>query len=109
MRIGAAADSLLQMTIGATEPFDFVFVDADKPNYPQYLELTLQLTHPGSMIVMDNVIRDGEVANADSLDPKVRGVAKLHELVANDDRIEATSIQTVGVKGYDGFLIAVVN
>jgi len=88
-------------------PFDFIFIDADKPTYADYFRWALKLSRPGTAIVVDNVVRDGEV-----IDPKgdaaVQGVRRLNELVAAEPRVSATAIQTVGVKGHDGWLVAVV-
>ena len=90
------------------EPFDFIFIDADKEGYPKYLELTLQLSRPGTVIVADNVVRAGEVVNASSTDERVQGVRAFLEMAAANDRIDGTAIQTVGSKGYDGFALLVV-
>ncbi|MEV7356859.1 O-methyltransferase [Kitasatospora sp. NPDC091276] len=90
------------------EPFDLVFIDADKPSNPEYLEWALRLTRPGSLIVGDNVVRDGAVTDPDSGDPRVEGVRRFTEMIGEHPRLEATSIQTVGSKGYDGFLLALV-
>ena len=108
VRVGPAVLSLKALIDGDAEPFDFIFIDADKESYPQYLELSLRLSRPGTVIVADNVVRDGEVVNPESTDERVKGVRKFLELVAADDRIEATAIQTVGSKGYDGFALLVV-
>ena len=100
LRVGRAVDVLPQLDQAA--PFDFVFIDADKVSYPAYLEWAIRLTHPGALIVADNVVRGGAVIDADSKDEAVRGVRELMAAVAGDDRVTATAIQTVGVKGYDG-------
>jgi len=89
-------------------PFDFIFIDADKPNNPEYLKWALELSRPGTVIVGDNVVRDGAVADAQSMDPNVVGVRKFLEDVGRHPRLSATVIQTVGLKGYDGFMIAQV-
>lgn len=104
VRTGPALD-VLPHVVG---PFDLVFLDADKPNNPAYLEWTMRLTAPGSVIVADNVIRAGAVADADSSDASVAGIRRFLEMVAADPRLEATAIQTVGAKGHDGFALAVV-
>jgi predicted O-methyltransferase YrrM len=91
-----------------TGPFDLIFIDADKPGYPAYLRACLPLARPGTVIVADNVVRDGEVANPGSTDERVQGVRRFTELVAAEPRLSATGIQTVGTKGYDGFVLAVV-
>ena len=90
-------------------PFDLTFIDADKPNIPEYFEWALKLSKPGSVIVVDNVVREGALADATNDDPSVHGVRRLHELLAKDGRVTATTIQTVGAKGHDGFTIALVN
>ena len=90
------------------EPFDFVFIDADKPNNAAYFDWALKLSRPGSIIVVDNVVREGEVIDADSDSSTVQGVRRLLERLAAEPRVGATAIQTVGAKGYDGFAIALV-
>lgn len=89
--------------------FDFIFIDADKPNNPAYLKWAIQLAHSGAIIVADNVVRDGAITDENSEDERVRGVQQFMELLKEEPRIEATAIQTVGVKGYDGFVLAIVN
>ena len=86
-------------------PFDLIFIDADKTNYPYYFDWAVRLSRPGSLIIADNVIRKGAVIDAASTDANVQGVRKFHELVAADKRVTATAIQTVGSKGYDGFTV----
>ena len=108
VRQGRAAESLAQLQREGGAPFDFVFIDADKQGYPEYFRLALGLTRPGSVLVFDNVIRAGGLIEANSDDERIRGVRQLHELLAKDARISATSIQTVGSKGYDGFTLALV-
>ena len=105
---GPAVDSLAALTGQDVEPYDLVFIDADKPNNPRYLAASLRLTRPGSVIVADNVVRDGAVADPDSTDDRVRGVRTFLDLVAADPRLEATALQTVGSKGWDGFALALV-
>ncbi|MFJ8440933.1 O-methyltransferase [Kitasatospora griseola] len=105
IRLGAARDTLRQLTEEGVEPYDLVFVDADKPNIPHYLEASLALTRPGSVVVIDNVVRGGRLADRESTDEAVRGVQQLHELLAGDKRLDATTVQTVGAKGYDGFTL----
>jgi predicted O-methyltransferase YrrM len=85
-----------------------VFIDADKPNIPSYFEWALTLTRSGSMILVDNVIRDGDVIDAESADASTRGVRRFFEMVSATAEVLATAIQTVGVKGYDGFALLVV-
>jgi predicted O-methyltransferase YrrM len=101
---GPALDTLP----GLTGPFDMVFVDADKPSNPAYLEHALRLTRPGSMIVVDNVVRGGRLLDAGSDDPTVRGSRGLVEMLAAEPRVSATVLQTVGAKGHDGFALALV-
>jgi len=108
IRVGPAASSLQALIDEQVEPFDFIFIDADKEGYPKYLELTLQLSRPGTVIVADNVVRDGEVVNASSTDERVHGVREFLAMAAASDRIDGTAVQTVGSKGYDGFALLVV-
>ncbi|HEY0452082.1 O-methyltransferase [Actinophytocola sp.] len=108
VRIGPALDTLAVLDHQGAGPFDLVFVDADKPNNPGYLTWALKLTRPGSVIIVDNVIRDGRVADATNTDPSVVGTRKLAEMMATDPRLAATMVQTVGSKGYDGFALALV-
>ncbi len=109
VKLGPAADSLAALVQEGVRPFDLVFIDADKPSYPAYLEWALKLTWPGSLIVADNMVRDGKVIEADSDDEAVRGVRQFNEMLAKADRLTATAIQTVGSKGYDGFVLARVS
>jgi predicted O-methyltransferase YrrM len=90
-------------------PFDLIFIDADKRGNPQYLDHALALSRPGTLIVADNVVRDGAVADAASDDPSVVGVRAFFDRLAAEPRVRATAIQTVGVKGYDGFALALVD
>ncbi|MFJ8623028.1 O-methyltransferase [Kitasatospora sp. NPDC093550] len=106
VRVGRGADSLAELVEQGVEPFDLVFIDADKPSNPEYFRRALQLTRPGSLIIVDNVVRGGAVADADSTDPAVVGTRALHELIAAESKVTATSVQTVGSKGYDGFTLA---
>jgi len=108
IRIGAAVDSLRQMIQNGEAPFDLIFIDADKEGYPQYLELTLQLSRSGTTILADNVVREGEVINPASEDSRVQGVREFCRLLARQPNVEATALQTVGSKGYDGFAMVVV-
>jgi predicted O-methyltransferase YrrM len=105
--VGPALESL--PTLSAQGPFDFVFIDADKTNYPGYFEWSLKLSRPGTVIVADNVVRKGAVVDADSADANVRAVRQFNELLVASGRVSATAIQTVGAKGYDGFVIGIVN
>ncbi len=104
--VGPALDSLRRLPADA--PFDLVFIDADKENNPAYLDWALKLSRPGTLIVGDNVVRDGEVANPDSDDPRVHGVRRFFDRMADEPRLTATALQTVGSKGWDGFTIALV-
>ena len=90
------------------KPFDLVFIDADKQRIPEYFEGSLALSRPGTVLIVDNVIRDGAVLDPDNADASIRGVRRFHEMLTTDRRVEATTIQTVGVKGYDGFTMALV-
>jgi predicted O-methyltransferase YrrM len=106
--VGPATTSLQTLIDDSAEPFDFIFIDANKEQYPTYLELSLTLSRPGTVIVADNVVRDGEVANAASTDERVQGTRAFLAMAAKSDRIDGTAIQTVGSKGYDGFALLVV-
>ncbi|GGS94569.1 O-methyltransferase [Streptomyces chromofuscus] len=106
VRVGAALDSLPQLADENPPPFDLVFIDADKANNARYVEWALKLTCAGSLIVVDNVVRGGRVAEADSPAPDVRGTRTAIELIGSHPRLDGTAIQTVGSKGYDGFALA---
>jgi predicted O-methyltransferase YrrM len=108
IRVGAALDSLPHIEKEGLAPFDFIFIDADKPNNPDYLEWAIKLARPGTLIIVDNVVRDGAVADASSTDPAIQGTRKMFALMSRDTRLSATALQTVGSKGYDGFAMAVV-
>jgi len=108
VRLGRALDSLERLETEGAGPFDLVFIDADKPNIPAYFKWALRLSRPGSLIVVDNVVRDGAVIDAESADASVHGVRRLNELMASEPRVSATTIQTVSAKGYDGFALALV-
>lgn len=108
VRIGRALDTLPRLAEEGIGPFDLFFIDADKPSNADYFAWALKLSRPGSAIVVDNVVRNGAVVEADPNDPKVQGVHRLTEMLAKEPRVSATAIQTVGAKGYDGFLIAYV-
>jgi predicted O-methyltransferase YrrM len=108
VRLGMALDTLPELAAEGREPFDFVFIDADKPNNAAYFDWALKFSRPGSIIVVDNVVRDGDVIDADSDSSTVQGVRRLLERIAAEPRVSATAIQTVGAKGYDGFAIALV-
>ncbi|WP_449351575.1 O-methyltransferase [Streptomyces shaanxiensis] len=106
IRVGAALDSLPRLADENPPPFDLVFIDADKGNNPHYVEWALKLTGPGSLIVVDNVVRNGRVADPDNPAPDVRGTRTALELIGRHPKLSATAIQTVGSKGYDGFALA---
>ncbi|HFU7057593.1 TPA: O-methyltransferase [Bacillus cereus] len=108
VRVGLALDSLRQIKNENYEPFDFIFIDADKQNNPTYFEWALKLSRPGTIIIGDNVVREGEVIDNTSKDPRVQGIRRFYELIAAEPRVSATALQTVGSKGYDGFVMAVV-
>jgi predicted O-methyltransferase YrrM len=108
VRVGRAQETLPHLVAAGAGPFDLVFIDADKAGYPDYLRWSLELARPGTVIVADNVVRDGAVADPANDDPQVRGVRQFIELLAAEPRVSATAIQTVGSKGYDGFVLAVV-
>ena len=108
LRLGRALETLPQLAAEGRGPFDLIFIDADKPGYPDYFEWALQLSRRGSLIIADNVVRKGAVADAASSDPRVQGVRRFNELLAAEPRVSATAIQTVGSKGYDGFAFALV-
>lgn len=104
--VGPAADSAQQLINTQTEPFDLVFIDADKPSNPAYLDAALELTEPGAIIIIDNVVRDGAVTQPHSGDPRVEGVRKVTRNIASHPDLSAVAIQTVGIKGWDGLIIA---
>jgi predicted O-methyltransferase YrrM len=106
IRVGRALDTLPQIAAEGRGPFDLFFIDADKPSNPDYFAWTLRLSRPGSLIIADNVVREGTVAETTSNDASARGVRRFLELMAAEPRVSATAIQTVGSKGYDGFAIA---
>jgi predicted O-methyltransferase YrrM len=106
--VGLALDSLPTLQNTASGPFDFIFIDADKTSYPEYLRWALKLSRVGTIIVADNVVREGKVIDPDSDDSNVQGVRRFTEILAAETRLSATVLQTVGTKGYDGFALAVV-
>lgn len=108
LRLGPALHTLPQLAAESRGPFDLVFIDADKVHNADYFTWAVRLSRPGSLIIVDNVVRDGAVLDATSLDPAVQGVRRLNALLAAEPRVSATAIQTVGSKGYDGFAIALV-
>ncbi|SRR5579883_1422693 len=108
VRVGRGVDSLAALAEEGAEPFDFVFIDADKPSNAQYVAAALLLSHPGTVIVVDNVVREGRVIETDGSNAAVEGVRKVVDLIAREPRLTGTAIQTVGAKGYDGFIVALV-
>ena len=106
LRLAPAAESLAALVKEGAEPFDFIFIDADKPNNPVYLEWALRMSRPGTIVVVDNVIREGAIVDAESKDASVLGTRRLFDLIAANPRLDATALQTVGSKGYDGFVVA---
>lgn len=108
VRLGRALDTLPVLAQEGAGPFDLVFIDADKASIPEYFEWSLKLTRPGSVIVVDNVVRKGNVIDPTTSDPNVLGVRRFNQQLAQNKRVSATTVQTVGSKGYDGFTLAVV-
>jgi predicted O-methyltransferase YrrM len=108
IRQGPALETLPKLEAEGKGPFDLSFIDADKPSNPEYFAWALRLSRPGSVIIVDNVVRDGAVVDPGSRDPNVKGVRRLNEMIAAEPRVMATEIQTVGSKGYDGFALALV-
>ena len=108
LRVGPALDSLARLHAERAAPFDLIFLDADKPNNPVYLEWAIRLSRPGTIIIGDNVIRDGEILDPNNTDPRVTGTRTFLEKLGAHSRLDATALQTVGSKGYDGFAIALV-
>ncbi|MDQ6611570.1 MAG: O-methyltransferase, partial [Gemmatimonadota bacterium] len=105
LREGAALDTMRQLINEGIAPFDLIFIDADKANIPDYFSMAVELAHVGTVIIVDNVVRKGEVINEQSTDPNVIGVRRFNERVAAEPRVSATALQTVGTKGYDGLVI----
>lgn len=108
IRVGRAIDTLPILESSGAGPFDLIFIDADKPSNADYLAWALKLSRPGTLIVTDNVVRDGKVVQATNADGDVQGVRRFTEMMAAEPRLSATVLQTVGAKGYDGFALAVV-
>jgi predicted O-methyltransferase YrrM len=108
VRVGPALEALPELEREAAGPFDLVFIDADKVNTPNYFASALDHTRPGGLIVADNVVRKGTLADASDPDEATRAQRRLHEMLSEEPRVDATTIQTVGAKSYDGFLIALV-
>ena len=109
IRLGRAQDTLPKLAAEAKDLFDLIFIDADKASIPQYFTWSLKLSRPGSVIIVVNVVRKGAVIDAASSDEDVQGVRRLNDMLATEKRVTATTIQTVGSKGYDGFTLALVN
>ncbi|MDB6032985.1 MAG: O-methyltransferase [Verrucomicrobiales bacterium] len=105
LRLGPALEILPQLLVEYGASFDLVFIDADKPNTPGYFKWSLQLCRPGALIIADNVIRNGAVADPATADPNVQGMRRFFEVASKEPRVSATAIQTVGAKGYDGFAL----
>ncbi len=108
VKVGRALETLPSVERDGGSPFDFIFIDADKPSNPDYLAWALRLSRPGTAIVVDNVVRNGEVVNANTSDSSIQGVRRFTDMVAAEPRLTATALQTVGAKGYDGFALAIV-
>jgi predicted O-methyltransferase YrrM len=108
VRLGPALDSLPQLAAEGRAPFDLIFIDADKPNTPDYFKWALKLSRTGSVIIVDNVVRDGAVVDSANRDANVQGMRRLFALMAAETHVSATALQTVGAKGYDGFALAQV-
>lgn len=108
LRLGRALDTLPQIAAERREPFDLIFIDADKQNIPEYFAWGLKLARRGSLIIVDNVVRSGAVIDAASEDTAIQGIRRFNELVAAEPRVTATAIQTVGCKGYDGLAVVLV-
>src|ERR1017187_2939164 len=108
MFIGRAIDSLPILEASGDGPFDLIFIDADKESYAEYLDWALKLSHPGTVLIADNIVRDGKVVEPDSTDPRIQGVRRFNEKLAAEPRLSATALQTVGPKGYDGLALALV-
>jgi predicted O-methyltransferase YrrM len=108
IRVGRAADSLQKLVAEKAAPFDLIFIDADKAGYPDYLDWSLKLSRPGTVIVADNVVREGAVIDPKSADPNVQGVRRFTEKLAAEPRLTATALQTVSSKKHDGLILAVV-
>ncbi len=108
LRVSKAIDALPALVAEGRGPFDLIFIDADKAGIPDYFRWSLRLSRPGSVIIVDNVIRNGAVTDAGSADPSVQGVRRFNEILAGEPRVSATTLQTVGAKGYDGFTLVLV-
>ncbi len=109
VRVGPALETLPRIAEEGIGPFDFIFIDADKPRNPDYLAWALRLSRPGTVFVCDNVVREGAVVDRTSADPSVQGIRRMFDMMAREPRLSATAIQTVGVKEWDGFAVAIVD
>lgn len=109
VHVGKALDILPKLRDKNIEPFDMIFIDADKPPYTEYFEFALSLSRPGTLIICDNVIREGKVLDDNSDDEKVKGVQRFNAMLSKNKKVTATILHTAGVKEYDGMAIAVVN
>jgi len=109
LRVGKAMEILQALKTAGEQPFDLIFIDADKPPYAEYFELALGLSRPGTVIICDNVVREGKVLEENSDDDRVKGVRRLNQMLSENKQVTATILQTVGSKEYDGMAIAVVN
>lgn len=108
IRVGPAIESLRELQEEGVEPFDFIFIDADKKSMPVYLDWSLKLARRGTILVADNVVREGKILDADSTDEDVQGTRRFLELAGSNPRLRVTALQTVGVKEHDGFAVVVV-
>jgi predicted O-methyltransferase YrrM len=108
LRVEPASEALAALVAERSAPFDFIFIDADKAGYPDYIQWSLKLSRPGTLIIADNVVRDGKVIEPGNPDPNIQGVRRFTELVVAEPHLSTTVLQSVGSKGYDGFAIAVV-
>ena len=108
VRVGPASETLAALVADKVAPFDMVFIDADKEGYPDYLEWSLRLSRPGTLIVADNVVRGGAITEADHTDSRVQGIRRFNEMLARDPRVDASIMQTVGHKGYDGIAFSLL-
>ena len=109
VRIGEALKTLPKISAERRGPFDLIFIDADKEHIPEYFDWALKLSRPGTLIIVDNVVRDGGVIDADITDPRIQGVRRFVEQLRTTPGVSGTAIQTVGIKGYDGFAIMLVD
>ena len=109
VRVGEAINLLPELERDGRAPFDLVFIDADKHSIPEYFQWALRLSRPGTLIVVDNVVRAGAVVDAESTDPNIQGVRRFNEMLSRETRVSATTLQTVGSKGYDGLAFVLVN